>query len=75
MEFMAEKVIDFLKSTYFGGHACTVLCGVAKDGPFNDELSLASFLNKNKNKALLLLSLLRKCSLERGKKHQGHFHF
>jgi hypothetical protein len=50
MEFMAEKVMDCLKCTQFGDHACTVLRVVAKDGPFNDELSLASFLKKSEQK-------------------------
>jgi hypothetical protein len=36
MEFMAEKVMDCLKCTQFGDHACTVLRVVANDGPFND---------------------------------------
>lgn len=47
---MAIKVNDCLKATQFGGNVCTVLRGAAKDVPFDNELSIASFLKKSEQK-------------------------
>ena len=52
MEFIAEKVMNCLKTTRFGGHACTILRGIGKDEviPFNYDKVLISFLQKSEQK-------------------------